>query len=195
MIIGLKSVISTTFVLTLCGLGGILYCPFDAQGQEKTDTEVAKTGPSGLQIPRYVSLKADKVNVRQGPSKDHRVIWIYRRAGLPVEVTAESEHWRRVRDAEGVDGWVYFGLLSGRRTALVLPWVAKEAAEGAKKDTSVALYNQRSENGNVAAMMEAGVLANIMRCDGTWCKVSVNDFSGWIEQEKLWGVYPNEIIK
>src|SRR5882757_4525160 len=74
---------------------------------------------SGLPTPRYVSLKSDKVNVRGGPTKDNDVTWVYTRAGLPVEITAEFENWRRVRDSEGAEGWVYHSLLSGRRTAVI----------------------------------------------------------------------------
>src|SRR5262249_54305526 len=76
---------------------------------------------SHLAVPRFVSLKSDKVNVRSGPTKDHDVTWIYTRAGLPVEITAEFENWRRIRDWEGAEGWVYHSLLSGRRTGLVQP--------------------------------------------------------------------------
>ena len=80
------------------------------------------TGPkSGLQVPRFVSLKPDRVNVRGGPTRDHEVTFVYTRAGLPVEITAESDNWRRIRDWEGSEGWVYHSLLSGRRTAVVSP--------------------------------------------------------------------------
>src|SRR3954468_24393846 len=82
---------------------------------------------SGLQVPRFVSLKSDRVNVRGGPTKDHEVSWIYTRAGLPVEVTAEFDNWGRVRDWEGAEGWVYHSLLAGRRTALVSPNPKKDA--------------------------------------------------------------------
>ena len=74
---------------------------------------------SGLPVPRYVSLKSDHVNVRAGPTKDNDVAWVYTRSGLPVEITAEFENWRRVRDSEGAEGWVYHSLLSGRRTAVI----------------------------------------------------------------------------
>ena len=70
----------------------------------------AKDSPqttSGLPVPRYVSLKSDHVNVRAGPTKDNDVAWVYTRSGLPVEITAEFENWRRVRDSEGAEGWVY----------------------------------------------------------------------------------------
>src|SRR5262245_12595892 len=73
---------------------------------------------TGLPVPRYVSLKTDRVNLREGPSKDHRTAWVFQRAGLPVEIVAEFETWRRIRDSEGTEGWVLHSLLSGRRTAL-----------------------------------------------------------------------------
>src|SRR5919202_1304533 len=76
---------------------------------------------SGLPVPRFVSLKTDRVNLREGPSKDHRTAWVFQRAGLPVEIVAEFETWRRIRDAEGTEGWVLHSLLSGRRTGLVTP--------------------------------------------------------------------------
>src|SRR3954462_376898 len=79
----------------------------------------AGVSTSGLPVPRYVSLKSDHVNVRAGPTKDNDAAWVYTRSGLPVEITAEFENWRRVRDSEGAEGWVYHSLLSGRRTAVV----------------------------------------------------------------------------
>ena len=79
----------------------------------------AAVASSGLPVPRYVSLKSDHVNVRAGPTKDNEVAWVYTRSGLPVEITAEFENWRRVRDSEGAEGWVYHSLLSGRRTAVI----------------------------------------------------------------------------
>src|SRR6188508_2081233 len=83
---------------------------------------------TGLPVPRYVSLKTDRVNLREGPSKDHRTAWVFQRAGLPVEIVAEYEIWRRIRDSEGTEGWVLHSLLSGRRTALVAPWTKSEKA-------------------------------------------------------------------
>ena len=72
-----------------------------------------------MPVPRFVSIKADRVNVRGGPDKDHDVSWIYTRVGWPVEITAEFEDWRRIRDSDGTEGWVYHSLLSGKRTAAV----------------------------------------------------------------------------
>ena len=140
---------------------------------------------SGLPIPRFVSLKADRVNVRGGPTKDHDVTWVYNRAGLPVEITAEFENWRRIRDWEGAEGWVYHSLLSGRRTATVAP-------KDRNKDELVALYEKPDGGSAVAARLQAGVLGSVKRCTGSWCRVYGEKFDGWIQQERLWGVYPNE---
>jgi SH3-like domain-containing protein len=138
-----------------------------------------------LPLPRYASLKTDRVNLREGPSKDHATKWVYERAGLPVEITAEFEIWRKVRDSEGVEGWVLHSLLSGRRTALVTP---------NKKGENSKLYTRGSASADLAATLQSGVIVNIRRCDGAWCLVDGDGFKGYIEQEKLWGVYPDEKI-
>ncbi|MGA0532462.1 SH3 domain-containing protein [Hansschlegelia sp. KR7-227] len=150
----------------------------------KVDAAGAMIGPaSGLPIPRYVSLKAGKVYVRQGPTKEHPVSFIYRRAGEPVEITAEYDNWRRIRDSEGSEGWVWHSLLSGRRTALVAPW-AKEAA--------LPIRVKASADQRMSARLEPKVLVEVRRCDGSWCRVEGDGFEGYIEQERLWGVYPGE---
>jgi len=144
-------------------------------------------GPvSGLPLPRFVSLKADKVLIRNGPNKNQDVKWVYQRAGLPVEVTAEFENWRRVRDAEGADGWVYHSLLSGRRTGLV---IAKQ------KDQLVPLRDKPDGNSAVVAQLQPGVLGTVKRCADHWCRFQGKGFDGYIAQEHLWGVYPNETVE
>jgi len=140
---------------------------------------------SGLPVPRYVSLKSDRVNLREGPSKDHRTIWVFQRAGLPVEITAEFEIWRKVRDSEGAEGWVLHSLLSGRRTALVAPW---------KKGIDSTLYDKANAQSAMIAKLQSNVIANVRSCDSAWCRVSVEGFNGYIQQSDLWGVYPNEKI-
>jgi SH3-like domain-containing protein len=142
---------------------------------------------TGLPVPRYVSLKTDRVNLREGPSKEHRTRWVYQRAGLPVEVTAEFETWRRVRDADGTEGWVLHSLLSGRRTALVAPW-------SKKKDENFPMRSTASEESAVVARLQPGVVASVASCANTWCRVSVGNINGFIRQERLWGVYPNEKV-
>ncbi len=141
---------------------------------------------SGREIPRFVSLKSDRVNVRAGPNKDQEVRWVYTRAGMPVEITAEFENWRRIRDWEGAEGWVYHSLLSGKRTAVVVPTL---------KDELVPLYESSEPDAPVVASLQSGVLTQIKSCNRKWCQVSGKNFSGWIVQERLWGAYPNEKVE
>jgi SH3-like domain-containing protein len=145
---------------------------------------------SGLRVPRFVSLKSDKVNVRRGPSTDQSIVWVFSRAGLPVEVIAEFENWRRVRDSEGADGWVFHSLLSGRRTVLVSPW-----SKGKQSPVSIALHESPSARSGVVAQLQPGVLGDLVECDGSWCELSVGDYSGYVQQEKLWGVYRDEKVE
>ena len=143
------------------------------------------TTTSGLPIPRYVSLKSDHVNVRAGPTKDNDVAWIYTRAGLPVEITAEFENWRRVRDSEGSEGWVYHSMLSGRRTAVVTMKI---------KDDLATLYDRADSTSAVAARLQAGVVTQVKKCTNGWCRITGAGFDGWIEQQRLWGVYADEKV-
>jgi SH3-like domain-containing protein len=147
---------------------------------------IATGSVSGLPVPRFVSLKADRVNVRTGPNKDQEVRWVYTRAGMPVEITAEFENWRRIRDWEGAEGWVYHSLLSGKRNAVVVPTL---------KDELVALYEHADVESAVVARLQAGVLGALKSCTGRWCEISGKGFDGWIRQDRLWGAYPNEKIE
>jgi SH3-like domain-containing protein len=140
---------------------------------------------SGLPLPRYVSLKSDHVNVRVGPTKDNDVSWVYTRSGLPVEITAEFENWRRVRDSEGAEGWVYHSLLSGRRTAVITM---------KSRDELAPLYDSADPTSPVAARLQAGVVAQVKKCTAGWCRVTGSGFDGWIEQQRLWGVYAGEKV-
>jgi SH3-like domain-containing protein len=156
-------------------------------GATRAAGDLAAGTQSGLPVPRFVSLKSDHVNVRAGPTKDHEVTWVYTRTGLPVEITAEYENWRRIRDWEGAEGWVYHSLLSGRRTA----FIAKMKAS----DELAELHDSADPKSSVTAKLEPGVLGAVKRCTGTWCRVIGPNFDGWVPQERLWGVYPNEKVE
>ncbi len=153
-----------------------------AQG-DATSLGSVKTGPSGLPVPRFVSLKGSATNVRRGPSSDHDVLYTYQFKGLPVEITAESEHWRRIRDSEGSEGWVYYSLLSGKRTALIAPW---------KPGELFMLKQSATANAAPVAKLTSGVMAEVEQCSGAWCEISASGFDGFIEQNLLFGVYPGE---
>src|SRR3982074_3102776 len=135
-----------------CGLLGASIRP----GYSAKD---ASPTASGLPVPRYVSLKSDHVNVRAGPTKDNDVAWVYTRSGLPVEITAEFENWRRVRDSEGAEGWVYHSLLSGRRTAVI---------SMKTKDELASLYDRPDSKGAISARLQAGVVAQVKRGAAGW---------------------------
>ena len=134
-------------------------------------------------VPRYASLKSDRVNLREGPSKDHRTAWIFQRAGLPVEITAESDTWRRVRDSEGSEGWVQQALISDRRTSIVAP---------AKKGEVLPLYTKPDAASGVVARIQPGVIGHVKSCDPGWCRIFGDGFDGYMQQSNLWGVYPGE---
>jgi SH3-like domain-containing protein len=141
---------------------------------------------TGRLVPRYVSLKTDRVNLREGPSKDHPTKWVFQRAGLPVEITAEFETWRKIRDSEGAEGWVLHSLLSGRRTALVGP---------GKQGQNFNLYSRPNIKGDLVATLQSGVIGNIRQCDGDWCRIEGEGFDGYIRQTDLWGAYPGEKVE
>lgn len=144
-----------------------------------------ETGPSGLPVPRFVTLKAAKVNVRKGPSREHALAWIYQRKGLPVEVTAESDDWRKIRDAQGLEGWIQQSMLGGKRNALVAGWV---------RNGGVLLYGRASAGAAAVARLAPGVVAGVESCDGEWCFLDASGYEGYARQSELWGVYPGEIV-
>ncbi len=144
-------------------------------------------GSSGLTVPRFASLKVDRVNLRQGPGTDYPTAWVFQRAGWPLEILREFEGWRQVRDVDDTVGWVQGAMLSGRRTALV-------RRQSGQSDT-VPLRADNSERSEPVAHLEPGIVAAVLGCDGRWCRISVGDVRGYIEQSRLWGVYPGENLK
>jgi SH3-like domain-containing protein len=187
-----RSTPATACWWAVAGALAVLLSVLSATGLSAQGASPPAAGTSGLSVPRFVSLKADRVNLRQGPGTEYPTAWVFRRAGLPVEVIKEFESWRQVRDAEGTTGWVLGSMLSGRRTAVILPW---EVKAGQTQQTMAALRDDDSERAAQVAQVEAGVLASIISCDGNWCRVSVGGFRGYIEQAKLWGAYKDEVIK
>ncbi|MGL4636410.1 MAG: SH3 domain-containing protein [Beijerinckiaceae bacterium] len=169
----------SVFLLAASVFGALLMTSA-VQAQETTGSV------SGLPIPRFVSLKPSDTPMREGPSKDHRIKWVFKKEGVPVEIIAEFENWRRVRDSEGDDGWVFHSRLSGRRTAQINPKL---------KDPSVALYERDSDSAAVVARLQPGVIGSVEQCSGRWCRLVGEGFDGWLQQERLWGVYPGERVK
>ncbi|MCC6983938.1 MAG: SH3 domain-containing protein [Bauldia sp.] len=145
-----------------------------------------RIGPiSGLPLPRFVSLKSDQVNVRRGPRETYDVAWTFVKVGLPVEVLEEYDTWRKIRDSEGAEGWVFHSLLAGKRTALVGPWLTEP----------VELRQRPQPDARVVALLEPNVLGDILACSANWCRLRGEGYDGWLPQETLWGVYPGEVIE
>jgi SH3-like domain-containing protein len=132
--------------------------------------------PSGLPVPRYVSLKFDKVNARSGPGDDHRLLWIYRVRGLPVQVVAETAEWRRVCDPDGQLAWVHKRTTDGRRTTM------NTTAQPQP------LRRRPKETSRVVAYLKPRAMASLVRCDKEdWCKVRADGATGWVASGELWG--------
>jgi SH3-like domain-containing protein len=144
-------------------------------------------GASGLPIPRFVSLKAKRVNMRVGPGQNYTVSWLYTKAAIPMEIIQEFDNWRRVRDFEGTEGWVFHSLLSGERSAVAAPWM-----RGKTPLSYINLHVEATQNSTIRAKLEPGVIAKISQCNGQWCEVVTDKVKGWASQKELWGVYPNE---
>lgn len=144
-------------------------------------------GPSGLPLPRFVSLKAGRVNLRIGPGLNYAIDWMYLKSGLPMEIIQEYDNWRRVRDADGTEGWINQSLLSGKRTAIVAPWQRGKPA-------LIALRAEAEESSRIVAELQPGVIGTIKLCNGDWCLMDFGAARGWIKQSIVWGAYPDETI-
>ncbi len=171
--------------LAVVGLGLMLAATGESVAAAPLESG-ADVGKSGLPVPRFVSLKAGRVNVRVGPGEGYKIAWVFTRTGLPIEVIQEYDTWRRIRDSDGAVGWVFNSLLSGKRTAVVAPWQSGEPRPiraGAAAAAAITAY------------LEAGVMGTVDRCRGGWCRISGDGFAGWIQQDQLWGVYPDEKIE
>ncbi|MEA1677620.1 SH3 domain-containing protein [Nitrospirillum sp. BR 11163] len=137
---------------------------------------------SGLPVPRFVTLRSNEVNVRTGPGVRYPVEWVFVKAGMPVEITAEFDTWRRIRDVEGTQGWVHQSTLSGRRGIVV----TGQQTRTLRRDAASA--------SEAVAQLDPGVIAKLRKCKGPWCQVDVGGFRGWLQRDEVWGVYPKEEV-
>ena len=145
-------------------------------------TSAASAAEKELPTPRFVALRADKVNVRTGPGDQYPIEWVFTRKDLPVEIVAEFEHWRKIRDSQGTEGWVHQRMVTGKRSVLVQGEV-RELHGGPAKDSEV------------VARAEPGVVAKLLECQGAWCRVETSGIKGWLRRGDVWGVYPDETVQ
>jgi len=185
----MRSVI--TFLVFSVGLLTMVMTGHPLANATEAAHEVTK-GPSGLPLPRFVSLKSSRANIRVGPGTDYAVSWLYTRPGLPMEIIQEYDHWRHVRDAQGTEGWIYQSLLSGERTAEAAPWMEGKVS---KTPVYVVMYSRPRKSASVVAKLEPGVVMKLHECNGEWCDASVDGADGWVAQAEVWGAYPGEAFK
>ncbi|HVO03586.1 MAG TPA: SH3 domain-containing protein [Candidatus Cybelea sp.] len=143
---------------------------------------VAADSDSKLPLPRFASLDSSEVNFRVGPGEDKPKLWLYQRAGMPVEIIEEFDVWRRVRDYQGTVGWVKVSLLSSKRTAIVI-------------DSRRTLHAEPDADSRAVALVDPGVIGKLIECKTEWCRLSFKGYEGWLKRGEFWGVYPNETVK
>ena len=110
------------------------------------------------------------------------------KSGLPMEIIQEYDNWRRVRDADGSEGWINQSLLSGKRTAITAPWQRG-------KDAKINLLAKPEAESRTVAILDPGVVGKIKACNGDWCEMTFDGVTGWIRQTLVWGAYPGELVK
>ena len=151
----------------------------------------AAANPSGLPLPRFVTIKGKESNVRVGPGYQYDITWTYQVAGTPVEIIQEFDVWRKIRDVDGSEGWVHQNMLSGTRAGYVL----KDAGD------KVGLRNSAADDAGIVAWVGPGFPVKISACEKGWCSVVATDhpadghasnYSGYLPEQDLWGVYQGE---
>ena len=180
------SVVFSSFLFALSLLHVQAANAQDGKGIDSLIVGAIQGKETGLPLPRFVSLKAKRTNMRVGPSFDHRISWVYVKPGVPVEVIEEFEVWRLIRDSDDQEGWVHKALLSSNRVAIVSPW---------SKGTYVELRKSPLRNAAKTAMLQSGVYAEIVSCEGSWCQLQGRNYAGWARSDSLYGVYPGEKVK
>lgn len=132
-------------------------------------------------VPRFVSLRSTEANLRVGPGSDYPVDWVFVKNNIPVEITAEFDTWRRVRDFEGTEGWFHQSMLKSQRYGVI-------------REPMAILHRSNSETSFGLAKLTQGVIVKIKKCRNDWCYVTLDQFDGWLPSSQLWGVYPNEKV-
>jgi len=167
-----KAIIAYVFILALTAA--------PALAVDETDSgEIISKGGSGLPIPRFASLRASDVNLRTGPGTRYPIDWVFTHQGMPVEITAEYEMWRRVRDAEGDEGWVHKNALSGKRFMIVTGGMHE-------------LRREPDNNAAIAAHLQAGAIGQLVSCARGWCKIKFEGAKGYLPKADFWGAYEHE---
>lgn len=142
----------------------------------------AADNPSGLPLPRFVSLKSDETNARTGPGTRYPIQWVYRKPHMPVEIIDEFDTWRKIRDDEGGTGWVHHTMLSGKRYAII---TGKEPR---------IMHIDATEDSKPLFKAAPQVIGAVTECTPHWCRLQISGRKAWIQKDFLWGVYPQEVF-
>jgi SH3-like domain-containing protein len=132
-----------------------------------------------LGLPRYVSLKSGEVNVRTGPGLRYQIKWVIKREHLPLEVIAEFEQWRKVRDMDGEEGWLHSSMLTGQRRVMII-------------GEDVTIRTDAAAEAAPVAKIQKGAVADLEECTKAFCHIESGEYEGWVERNAVWGVYPDE---
>lgn len=153
-----------------------------AAGPASAAPEASILNPSGLPIPRFVSLKSDEVNARVGPGKRYPIRWVYHRVQYPVEIVEEFAHWRKIRDYEGSSGWVHKTMVESARSAIVT-------------DNDQYLYAEPKAESKPVLRVARGVIGTLQQCTPDWCQMTINGRKAWARKSDIWGVRREEVFE
>lgn len=162
----------------------VLALAFVAKPADAQQTQLTAGRSTGLPVPRFVSLDARQreVNVRFGPGQQYPINWVFTRPSVPLEIIAEFDNWRKIKDHEGAEGWISARLLSGKRTIMI---------EGSVRDIKRVADNQA----RVLLRAEPGVIGDLLECRAdSWCRVEIEGRRGWLQRSEFWGALPGEQI-
>lgn len=164
-------------IFSVLALLMISFSPVRAQGP-------ADEGETGLTIPRFVSLRSNHINARSGPGARYPIEWVYMQKSAPVEIIAEFELWRKIKDWQGSESWVHKSMLSGKRSVKVI-------TPGENN-----VYAKDDFKAKIIAKVEDEVVGEIEKCpvNNSFCKIKFVSITGWVPRQNLYGIYPEEII-
>ena len=137
---------------------------------------------TGLEIPRYVSLKSNDANIRVGPSTNYPIAIKYIQKNYPLKILEEYDDWRKIQDLTENNGWIHKSLISGNRAGVII----------SNNDDKIIIFN--TINGKIIGNIGKGNIVSINKCKIDWCSISLNKFEGWIYKKNIWGVEDSEII-
>lgn len=154
----------------------MLIIPMSLYGQEGNNTTM---GASGYPLPRFMSLVNDKTNMRTGPGLEYPIDWIYLKEDYPLKVIAEYGNWRKIVDVDGSTGWILRSLLSLKRYGLIISGTQN-------------FYKSPENRRQITVAAEQDVIGTINKCTNNWCEMEVGGFTGWINNENIWGALNQE---